>query len=500
MHVSTTKYSMISLGIDIGSSFIKMAVIDSATMHCLDRIQLPDSEMEIQSPHPGWAEQDPNLWWKLILQGFSSLKKRIPSVYKEIRCIGITYQMHGLVITDRFQKPIRNAIIWCDGRAVHTGEKARELLGNEYCSQNLLNAPGNFTASKLAWIKENEPENYKKIQFAMLPGDYISTQLTGEVNTTITGLSEGIFWDFSSHTVSKELLEVLKIDKQLIPPYNPSFAIHGTLSPKMAEILDLSNKTSVSYKAGDQPNNAFSLNVMSPGSYAATAGTSGVMYGITNQSFYDEDQKTNTFAHVNYTAHNPLKGVLLCINGTGSSYAWYKKILKSGSYEEMNELAIKSTKGSGGIFTYPFGNGAERILRNQNPGLWMEGVRFNDHNNAHLIRSLHEGIAFSFLLGVESLEKSQPSGGVIKAGNTNMFQSKEFCRIISQVMGKKLELYSTDGAEGAARGALLGMRAITENELSIPLQSEFIPDSNETEEYRNIYKDWKNRLYKHLQL
>jgi xylulokinase len=413
--------------------------------------------MKIIARQPGWAEQEPEEWWKNLKLAISDCTALLGSRRNEIGAIGISYQMHGLVIVDKNKNVMRPAIIWCDSRAVSYGAKAFVDLGKDYCLPHLLNSPGNFTASKLAWVKENEPEIFSGIYKIMLPGDYIAMRLTGEINTTYTGLSEGIFWDFSRNEVSDELLNNYGFSKEILPTANPSFSVHGKLMASLSSELDLPAGIPVAYKAGDQPNNALSLNVLEPGEVAATAGTSGVIYGVTEQKRYDPLSRVNTFLHVNHSANAARLGVLLCINGTGILNSWLRRFASNNlAYNEMNKLAAGVPVGSEGLAMLPFGNGVERMLGNKASGAQVSGLNFNTHTNAHLYRAAQEGIAFSFRYGLDIMKETGISPKVIRAGMANMFLSPVFRETLSDITGSVINLYNTDGAIGAARGAGIG--------------------------------------------
>lgn len=448
---------MFLLGIDLGSSSVKASVIDGQSGKCMASAFYPKEEMKIIASQPGWAEQEAEEWWKNLKLAISDCTAQIGGRRNEIGAIGISYQMHGLVIVDKNKRVMRPAIIWCDSRAVSYGAKAFSELGKDYCLPHLLNSPGNFTASKLAWVKENEPEIFSGIYKIMLPGDYIAMRMTGEINTTYTGLSEGIFWDFSRNEVSDELLENYGFSKEILPTAGPSFSVHGKLMASLSNELDLPAGIPVAYKAGDQPNNALSLNVLEPGEVAATAGTSGVIYGVTEQKKYDPLSRVNTFLHVNHSADAARLGVLLCINGTGILNSWLRRITTNTlTYNEMNELAANVPVGSVGLSILPFGNGSERMLGNNEPGAQVSGLNFNVHTNAHLYRAAQEGIAFSFRYGLDIMKETGISPKVIRAGMANMFLSPVFRETLSNITGSVLNLYNTDGSVGAARGAGIG--------------------------------------------
>ena len=446
---------MILLGYDIGSSSVKASLVDAATGACIASATYPDSEAPIAAPQPGFAEQRPEDWWTCLKEATLHLSA---SARKDVGAIGISYQMHGLVCTDKDLKPLRPAIIWCDSRAVPYGNRAFAQLGGEWCLDHLLNSPGNFTAAKLAWVKENEPEVYARIDKIMLPGDWMAAKLTGEARTTVSGLSEGIFWDFKENAPSARLLEAFGFSETLLPEIVPTFAEQGCLKKDIAEELGLPAGTPVTYRAGDQPNNALSLNVFNPGEIAPTAGTSGVVYGVSGTVSHDPLSRVNCFAHVNHSAADPRLGVLLCINGTGILNAWMRRnIVPDGmSYQEMDALAAGIPAGSEGISILPFGNGAERVLGNREVGCSLHGIDFNRHTRAHLLRAAQEGIAFSLRYGIGIMEQMGVRVRNIHAGKANLFLSDIFRQTLADITGAVIELYDTDGAAGAARGAGIG--------------------------------------------
>ena len=490
---------MYLLGYDIGSSSVKASLVDAESGKCLASAFHPETEAPIISKKSGWAEQDPSMWLGYLRQATADVlaqAKEQELSPKDIKAIGISYQMHGLVCVDKNLNVLRPAIIWCDSRAVPYGKRAFEALGEEYCLSHLLNSPGNFTAAKLAWVKEHEPEVYKRIWKVMLPGDFIAMRLTGVTCTTVSGLSEGIFWDFRKNQPSAELLEYFDFDPTLLPQVKPTFGVQGTLTREAAEALGLPEGIPVTYRAGDQPNNALSLNVFNPGEIASTAGTSGVVYGVIGQVNYDPLSRVNSFAHVNHTAKDPRLGVLLCINGTGILNSWMRRTLVEGmSYTQINAMAAKVPIGCDGVSILPFGNGAERMLLNKDKGCSINGVNFNRHGQAHLLRAAQEGIVFSFQYGIEIMQEMGLKVDKIHAGMANMFQSPIFRETLAGVSGATIELYNTDGSVGAAKGAGMGA-GIYKNarEAFSTLERLDVVFPKRQEEYRAAYEQWKSYL------
>lgn len=484
---------MLLLGIDLGTSSIKVSVVDAATQNCLASAHYPETEADIIAAQAGWAEQSPDLWWEHTKQAI--LKCNGSGAYnpKDIGAVGIAYQMHGLVLVDKEQEVLRNAIIWCDGRAVDTGNAAFEAIGEEKCLSHLLNSPGNFTASKLAWVKQNEPAVYSRIHKLMLPGDFIAMKLTGDITTTVSALSEGIFWDFKKASLSEDVMAHYGFDASLIPTVQPLFAPHGEVKADVAERLSLTPGIPVTYKAGDQPNNAFSLNVLQPGEVAATAGTSGVIYGVSDGLNYDRQSRINSFAHVNHQTEEARIGILLCINGCGIFNRWIRNMIGAQhSYESLNAEAAQVPVGTNGLMTLPFGNGAERMLNNQTVGAHFHGLDFNLHAAGHLVRAAHEGIAFAFRYGLDIMRENGMNPTVIRAGRANLFLSDVFLQSFTGVTGVPVELYQTDGSVGAALGAGVGSgfykHASQAFQNRKPLK--LIQPSNEAL-YQTLYEDWK---------
>ena len=489
---------MYLLGYDIGSSSVKASLVDAQSGKCVASAFYPKSEAPIIAKHTGWAEQDPSMWLGNLRLATEDVLHQVHAINpKDIKAIGISYQMHGRVCVDKEMNVLRPSIIWCDSRAVPYGQQAFETLGKKWCLEHLLNSPGNFTAAKLAWVKENEPELYGRIWKIMLPGDYIAMRLTGSVCTTVSGLSEGIFWDFKKNAPSKELLDYFQFDPSVLAPVKPTFGLQGTLTREAAQRLGLAEGTPVTYRAGDQPNNALSLGVLQPGEIASTAGTSGVVYGVIGQVSHDPLSRVNSFAHVNHTPQDPRLGVLLCINGTGILNSWMRhNVAPTGSsYPEMDKMAEKVPIGSEGVSILPFGNGAERMLQNKDVGCSLYGVNFNRHTNSHLLRAAQEGIVFSFQYGIEIMEQMGLKVDKIHAGKANMFQSRIFQETLSGVSGATIELYDTDGSVGAAKGAGLGAgiyKNAQEAFSSLNRLAVITPDNRDL--YREAYERWKSHL------
>jgi len=489
------------LGIDIGSSSIKVALIDGQSLRPIAYAQSPKQEMEMIAHRAGWAEQEPESWWQHLVLACQELKQHHSVHYSRISTAGISYQMHGLVVTDEKLKPLRPSIIWCDSRAVSIGEKAFHDLGPENCLSHFLNSPGNFTASKLKWVQENEPAIYDRIRHAMLPGDYIAARLTGQVYTTISGLSEGILWDFINNQPAKSLYTYFDFPDDMFPKALPSFGNQGRFLDPVATELGLPSGVELGYRAGDQPNNAFALGVLEPGQVGANAGTSGVIYGINNKPTYDKLSRVNSFAHVNHTADENRLGVLACINGTGIFYSWMRKLVASGGghlpdYSQLNDMAASVHPGSDHLKAYPFGNGAERLLNNQNPGASFSGLNFNVHTPAHMVRASLEGIVFALYYGMEIMGEMGMAPRVVRAGQANLFLSPLFRSMFADVTGAELQLVESNGSLGAAVGGAVGLGKLTSADWvgSLKPISTIGPDAKRSQWYSDLYKGWKAKI------
>lgn len=487
------------LGFDVGSSSVKASLVDADSGVCVASAFYPEKEAPIIAVKSGWAEQDPQMWWDNAKLSLKKIMTDASVKGEDIKAIGISYQMHGLVCVDKHHNVLRPSIIWCDSRAVPYGEKAFNELGSDKCLGHLLNSPGNFTAAKLAWVKDNEPELFSNIYKIMLPGDYIAMKLSGVINTTISGLSEGMMWDFKNKHVADFLLDYYGFDKSLVADIVPTFSVQCEVSAEAAAETGLKEGTPISYRAGDQPNNALSLNVFNPGEIASTAGTSGVVYGVLGEANYDKKSRVNTFAHVNYTSDIDRLGVLLCINGTGILNAWVRRVVapEGISYADMNDYMASVPIGSEGVSIIPFGNGAERVLENKETDCSIHGVNFNKHTKAHIMRAAQEGIVFSFCYGMEVMQQMGMNIHKIHAGKANMFLSPLFRDTLAGVSGATIELYETDGSVGAAKGAGMGCGLYkNHDEAFATLKKLAVIEPNEKNRpaYLQAYAEWKEKL------
>ncbi|MFP5040279.1 xylulokinase [Parasediminibacterium sp. JCM 36343] len=491
---------MLLLGIDIGTSSIKVAIVDAQTQQTVVTAQYPETETPITSLQNGWAEQSPEMWWEHVQMAI--LKANATGTYnpKDIAAIGIAYQMHGLVCVDKNQHVLRDSIIWCDSRAVPYGDAAFTAIGEEKCLSHLLNSPGNFTASKLAWVKDNEPHIYEQIDKIMLPGDFIAMKLSGCVTTSASALSEGVFWDFKNKELSKDVMGYYGFHTSIIPTIKDVFTEHGLVSESIAAKLSLTTGIPITYKAGDQPNNALSLNVLQPGEVAATAGTSGVIYGVGDTLSYDKQSRINSFAHVNHTAEQTRIGTLLCINGTGIANSFTRKLLAADkSYPYINEAAKQIPIGSEGLTVLPFGNGAERIFNNRTVGAHYQNINFNIHTEAHIFRAVQEGIAFSFRYGLDIMKENGITPSVIRAGKANLFLSDVFISAFVNATNVPVELYQVDGSVGAAKGAGIGAKIFaSEKEAFANAKPLDLIEPTVASAYNDVYEEWKGFLMKQV--
>lgn len=486
---------MYLLGYDLGSSSIKATILDGHTGVVIASAISPAREMEILAPKPGWAEQSPQLWWDHVITATAKLKSKALIEFADIAAIGISYQMHGLVIIDKNRNPLRPAIIWCDSRAVQIGQKAYDAIGPETCLRRLLNSPGNFTASKLKWVMDNEPDIFDRIYKVMLPGDYLAMLLTGQINTTTSGLSEAILWDYQQQDIASFVLDYYGIPADIIPDRVPTFSTQGNLTTKAAQQLSLKPGIPIAYRAGDQPNNALSLNVLEPGEIAATAGTSGVVCGIGDKPNYDPQSRVNTFVHVNHSPEAPRYSVLLCVNGAGILNSWLKHNVMPGDqdYPQMNEAADRVPIGSDGLVVFPYGNGAERTLGNRDVGASIHNLNFNIHTRAHLLRAAQEGIVFALNYGLEIMQNMSLRIDTVRAGHGNMFLSPLFANAFATVLGAQVELYDTDGSAGAARGAGYGAgfyKSLEEAFVGLEAIETIEPSSSMAAAYQEAYHHW----------
>ena len=493
---------MYFLGIDLGSSSIKLSVFDAEKGITVCAVTVPEFEMDIIAPAFGWAEQDPNSWWQYVKNGIQELSNKHYFDLKKIVGIGIAYQMHGLVLVDENLNPVRSSIIWCDSRAVALGNETYDRMGHEYCQQQILGSPGNFTASKLKWVQTNQPEIFEKAAYMMLPGDFIAAKLSGLAQISTSGLSEAALWNFAKEALATEVLQEMGLPEKMIPEIVPNFGQQANIHPDVAVELGFNINVKITYRGGDQPNNAFSLNVLKPGEIATTAGTSAVIYTVTDTDIYDKENRINTFLHVNNTETQKNNGVMLCINGSGILYQWLRKIMSVNrtsliAYNTLNDEAAKVEAGSNGLRFYPFGNGVERIFNNKKSDSGIQNLNFNIHQSSHLIRAACEGIVFAMNYGFDIMKSVGASGDVVRAGNANLFLSPVFREIFTNTTQTTLELYNTSGAEGAARGAAFGYGyygSFDEAFQGLKCIKRIEPDLALTSQYQDIYQEWKNHI------
>ena len=502
---------MYLLGLDIGSSFIKVSIVDASNLNCLSNAKYPDQEMKIDSPQPSWAEQHPDVWWTNTQKAIHAAIVSANINSSDITAIGISYQMHGLVCVDKNGTPLRPAIIWCDSRSIEAGNDLAKNLDESYIKNHLLNLPGNFTASKLSWLKTHEPDVYHKIHKIMLPGDYIAYKMTGEFTTTYSGMSEGIFWDFPHHMLSDEVLNAGGFNKNIFPKIGGCFEIISETNVEFEKSLGIKKGTPISYRSGDQPNNAYSLGVLNPGEAAFTAGTSGVIYSVSKDVVFDPLSRVNTFAHVNHSEQHHSLGTLLCINGVGILYNWLRtNLYQNTSYDDLEKIAATCDVGSDGLITLPFGNGAERMLGNRKIGASLHNLDFNRHTKAHLIRSGLEGLACAFNYGIEIMKELGINIKTVKVGNDNLFQSHIFCNTLAAMANIEIEICDVAGATGAARGAAntgssqydppLSAKAqfiaplVQTQFIASHLQAQFIASHIQAQGIAPLYNLWKSHL------
>ena len=491
---------MYTIGYDIGSSSVKAALVEAKTGRVLARVTAPDTEMGMDAPEAGWAEQNPEDWYKYAVAATKNMLASTQVQSEDIKAVGIGYQMHGLVLVDADHEVVRPSIIWCDGRAVETGDRAFKGIGSDTCLEHCLNSPGNFTAAKLKWVADNEPENYARAKYAMLPGDYLALRLTGEATTTVTGLSEGVFWDFKDNKLAKLVLDEMGLDENKIPPRVPAVGKQGVLTEAAALELGLKAGTVVGYRAGDQPNNALSLNVLSPGEVAATGGTSGVVYGVTDRLAFDPEQRVNSFAHVNHEGGAPRIGVLLCINGAGILHRWVKNMIGGDtlSYGDMETMAAEVPVGCDGLHFLPFGNGPERMLGNKNVGAHLLGLDLNRHGKAHIVRAGLEGIAFAFVYGMKVMKELGVDLSAIRVGNDNLFQSQVFSETIATLTGATIEVHNTTGAVGAALASAVSVGLADDLAAAVGRQEVLssVQPGQKKARLQDAYKIWEAGLEK----
>ncbi len=485
------------LGIDLGSSSVKVSLLDESGGQVLARTTVPElGEMGMTRPKPGWAEQSPELWWDLTCQGIRQVMEGRDA--SNLRGIGIAYQMHGLVCMGANDEVLRPAILWCDSRAVEIGERYFGEIGRDKCLAHLHQSPGNFTVSKLAWVRENEPDVYAKIDKVGLPGDYLAYRLSGEWQTTDGGLSEAAAWDFSKGEMANFLMGGMGLKASLWPNRVPILGLQCEVSRAAAAELGIPAGVPISYRAGDQPNNAFALGANAPGDVAASGGTSGVLYGVSEAPLADAQQRVNPFLHVTHRQDQPRIGVLMCLNGAGSQMAWLRRIT-GVDYDQLNEQASSVSPGADGLTCLPFGMGAERILGNRTVGMQWRGGDFGKHGVGELSRACFEGIALAFRYGAEAMAAAGVEIRSVRAASSGLFLSPVFAQALADLLQAPIDCIAANGADGAARAAALGAGhygSVTEASAVLKVKRSYVPQSNT--EYAEVYDRWRDLLLSNL--
>ncbi len=490
------------LGLDIGTSGTKTALFDENG----NTIKTATYGYELFQPKVGWAEQNPEDWWKACVEGIKDVIKNSGVSCNDIKGIGLSGQMHGLVLVDENNQVIRNSIIWCDQRTEKECEYITEKIGRE----RLISITGNpamtgFTLSKLLWVRNNEPENYKKIKKILLPKDYIRFRLTNVFATEVSDASGMQMLDINSRDWSTELLNELEIDKNILAPVYESVVVSGYVTKETAEITGLAEGTAVVGGAGDQAAGAIGNGIVSEGIISTVIGSSGVVFASTDTPRFDNGGRVHTLCHA-----VPGKWHVMGVTqGAGLSFKWFKETFcqkeiedckenKLNIYDVLTAKAAQSKPGANGVIYLPYLMGERTPHLDPNVKGGFLGVSLiNNHDD--FIRSILEGVSFSLKNCLDIIEDMNVNIHDIRVSGGGA-ESEVWRQILSDIFGYSLT--TVKASEGPALGVAIlaavgtGIYPSVEDACNkiIKGQDKVTPNKDTHEEYMKVYKVY-NSLY-----
>lgn len=480
------------LGIDVSTTATKALLINEQG----GVVAVATSPHTLQTPQPLWSEQDPHEWWDAALASVRSVLEKAGGSAERVAGVGLTGQMHGLVLLDEAGEVLRPAILWNDQRTQSQCDEIHQRVGKEKFIQITGNvALTGFTAPKILWVKENEPDVYTKARHVLLPKDYVRYKLTGEYAMDKADGAGTVLFDLKSRAWSSEVLEILGIDPSLMPPTFEGPEFTGRITPQAASAIGLKAGTPVVAGGGDQSAQAVGVGAVTPGVVALTVGTSGVVFATTPSALIEPEGRLHAFCHA-VPGRWHFMGVMLSAAG---SLQWYRDTLApSMSFDDLLKEAESVPPGSEGLLFLPYLSGErtphpDPLARGAFIGLTLR------HGRGHLTRAVLEGVAFglkdSFMLiqnaGLGEIIQVRASGGGTKGALWR--------QILASVL--EAELVTVNTTEGAAFGAALlagveaGAWADVEAacKAAVKLTGSTMPNAAQVEAYRPAY-----RLYREL--
>ncbi|MFL6335582.1 MAG: xylulokinase [Pyrinomonadaceae bacterium] len=439
------------LGIDVGTGGSRALVVDES-----GRV-VASATVEHEpfaSPRTGWAEQDARDWWRASEAAVREVLQADGVSAEEIACVGLTGQMHGAVLLDERDEPLRPSIIWCDVRTHEQCRALTEQVGAERLIQLVSNpALEGFTLPKMLWVREREPEVWGRVRSVLLPKDYVRLRLTGEKATDVADASGTLLFDVTHRKWSDEMLELAGLDRSLLPRAFESSEITGRVSAEGAKATGLLEGTPVVAGAGDQAAGAVGMGIVRPGAVSATIGTSGVVFAATDRPALDPKGRVHTFCH----AVPERWHVLGVSQGAGLSLRWFRDQFGAGAddgrdpYERLGEEADTVPPGADGVLWAPYLMGERTPHLDPHARAALVGLNAS-HRRAHVVRAILEGVAFSLRDTFTIFEEMGVPVESIRLGGGGA-RSRVWRQIQADVYGREVELVEAD--EGAAYGAAL---------------------------------------------
>ena len=435
------------IGADLGTSALKLLLVD-----CDGKIvKTVSRSYTVQYPNPAWSEQNPKDWWEAFLSGMKELICNIDA--SQIAGIGAGGQMHGLVILDKNDEVIRPAILWNDGRTDKETEYLNTVIGKEKLSSLTANiAFAGFTAPKILWLKNNEPENFEKIKKIMLPKDYLNYKLTGIHCCDYSDASGMLLLDVKNKCWSKEMMNICSVKEEQMPKLFESYEIVGKILPEIAEELGINNNIDVVAGAGDNAAAAVGTGTVSNGSCNISLGTSGTVFISSNQFAVDEKNALHSFAHANGQYH-----LMACILSAASCNKWFcEDVLKTDDYVAEQKNITDDMLGTNNVYFLPYLMGERSPINDTDARGTFVGMSMNT-TRTDMLQAVLEGVAFAIR---DNVEIARAQNIVIKSSGLcgGGAKSKLWQKILCNVLNVEIAIPQTEQGPGygAAMLAMVG--------------------------------------------
>jgi xylulokinase len=439
------------LGIDVGTGGTRALILDRQGRLLASATE---EHAPFASPQIGWAEQHPEDWWRA---GSMAVKKALATAKlkgEDIACVGFSGQMHGAVMLDEHDVAVRPALIWCDVRTEKQGRGLTEKIGADRLIQLTCNpALPNFTLTKFLWVRENEPENWRRVRSVMLPKDYVRFRLTGERATDMADASGTLLLDVAHRRWSREVLQAAEIDDRLLPSLHESPDVCGKVSGEGGAASGLKPGTPVVAGAGDQAAGATGMGIVAPGAVSATIGTSGVVFAATDRPALDAKGRLHTFCHA-IPGRWHVMGVT---QAAGQSLRWFRDRFGAGAedgrdpYDRLTAEAEKVSPGADGLLWTPYLMGERTPHLDPVARAALVGLTAS-HTRGHIVRAILEGVAFSLRDTFTIFQEMHVPVRSIRLGGGGA-RSPLWRQIQADVYGHEVEIVEAE--EGAAYGAAI---------------------------------------------